>query len=181
MTLPLLVGLDGTQKMSKSLGNTITVNDSPKDVFGKAMSIPDTLMPMYFDLLTKESGAGIQKSIESGEFHPRDAKIKLAKILTADFHGTLAADKEAKEFDRVFSKKETPDNPDELKVSEKEIWVVELLKRAGAASSTNEARRLIEQGAVSIDGRKITDFDHKVAVTKGVLLKAGKRKFIKII
>ena len=172
MTFPLLVGLDGTMKMSKSLGNYIAVTDTPKDVFGKAMSIPDTLMPMYYDLLTKEKLDTFA--------HPRDAKVKLAKLLTEFLHGPKAGPEQAEEFDRVFSKKENPENPEELKIVEKEIWIVDLLKRAGAASSTNEARRLIEQGAVSIDGEKISDFNVKIFVKKGSLLKAGKKKFIKI-
>ena len=173
MTMPLLVGLDGTMKMSKSLGNYIAVNDLPKDVFGKSMSIPDTLMPMYYDLLTTEKF--------DPAAHPRDAKVKLAKLLTEFLHGKAAADKEADEFKRVFSDKENPENPEELKITETEIWIVDLLKRAGASSSTSEARRLIEQGAVSIDGQKVSDFNAKVAVKKGALVKAGKKKFIKII
>ena len=173
MTLPLLVGLDGTQKMSKSLGNTIGVTDSSKDVFGKAMSIPDALMAMYYDLLTD------QKLDASA--HPRDAKVKLAKLLTEFLHGTKAAEAEADEFKRVFSDKENPENPEELKILEKEIWIVDLLKRAGAASSTSEARRLIEQGAVSLNGEKVSDFNLKLTVTKGTLLKAGKKKFVKIV
>ncbi len=181
MTFPLLVGLDGAQKMSKSLGNAIGIMDSSKDVFGKAMSIPDELMAIYFDLLTTENGGDIQKQVASGKLHPRDAKIRLAKLLTAELHGVSAADKEAHEFDRVFSKKENPDNPDELKISEKEIWIAELLKRAGAVSSTSAAKRLIEQGAVSLDGQKVTDFNLKVPTGKGSLLKAGKKKFVKII
>lgn len=181
MTFPLLVGLDGTQKMSKSLGNAIAVNDSPKDVFGKAMSIPDALMAAYFDLLTKESGTEIQKGIDSAKIHPRDAKIKLAKLLTAELHGPDTAEKEASEFTRIFSNKENPQNPQELKVPEKEIWIAELLKRAGAAASTGEAKRLIEQGGVSIDGEKVTDFNLNIPVKKGALLKAGKKKFIKIV
>ena len=181
MTFPLLVGLDGVMKMSKSLGNYIAVNDTPKDVFGKAMSIPDALMPSYFNLLTKENGNEIQAEVASGKLHPRDAKVKLAKMLTAELHGEDAAEKEVKEFERVFSKKENPDNPEELKIAEKEIWIAELLKRAGAVTSTSEAKRLIEQGAVSIDGQKITDFNLKFTVKKGALLKAGKKKFVKII
>lgn len=180
MTFPLLVGLDGTNKMSKSLGNYIAVNDSAKDVFGKAMSIPDTLMASYYSLLTDEPGSKVSEAIESKRLHPRDAKVNLAKLLTQFLHGSAAAEAEASEFDRVFSKKETPDNPDELQISEKEIWIVELLKRAGAATSTSEARRLIEQGAVSIDGAKVSDFNQKIQVVKGSLLKAGKKKFVKL-
>ncbi len=173
MTMPLLVGLDGTQKMSKSYGNYIGVHDSPKDVFGKAMSIPDTLMKSYYDLLTQEKF--------DTSMHPRDAKVKLAKILTAGLHGAKAADAQADEFTRVFSNKEAPENPEELKIEEKEIWIAELLKRAGAVISTSEAKRLIEQGAVSIDGQKVTDFNLKVPSGKGSLLKAGKKKFVKLV
>ena len=173
MTLPLLVGLDGSMKMSKSLGNYIAVNDTPKDVFGKAMSIPDALMKSYYDLLTNEKF--------DASAHPRDAKVKLAKLLTEFLHGKKSADAEAEEFQRVFSNKETPKHPEELKIAEKEIWIAELLKRAGAVTSTSEARRLIEQGAVSINGEKISDFNLKVPVAKGALLKAGKKKLVKIV
>lgn len=173
MTLPLLVGLDGVKKMSKSLGNYIAVNDTAKDVFGKSMSIPDVLMKNYYDLLTSEK--------YDPAAHPRDAKVKLAKLLTEFLHGSKAADDQAAEFKRIFSDKENPENPEELKIAEKEIWIADLLKRAGAVTSTSEARRLIEQGAVSIDGQKVTDFNVKVAVTKGALLKAGKKKFIKLV
>ena len=93
----------------------------------------------------------------------------------------MAAERESLEFERVFSKKKNPENPEELKIPEGEIWIVELLKRAGAVTSTSEAKRLIEQGAVSIDGQKITDFNLKVPLTKGAFLKAGKKKFVKIV
>ena len=173
MTLPLLVGLDGTNKMSKSLGNYIGVTDSPKDVFGKAMSIPDTLMESYYSLLTDEKF--------EPKTHPRDAKVRLAKLLTEFLHGKEAGDNEATEFKRVFSNKENPENPDELKIAEKEIWIVELLKRADAVASTGEAKRLIEQGAVSIDGEKVSDFNLKYSVKKGALFKVGKKKFIRLV
>ncbi len=173
ITLPLLVGLDGAMKMSKSLGNYIGVTDSPKDVFGKAMSIPDVLMQMYYDLLTD------QKFDASA--HPRDAKVKLAKLLTAFLHGQTAGEEEAAEFERVFSKKEDPTNPDELKVAEKEIWIGDLLKRAGAVSSTSEARRLIEQGAVELDGVRLQDTKAQITIRNGSLLKVGKKRFIKLV
>ncbi len=185
MTFPLLVGLDGAQKMSKSLGNYIGVTDSPKDVFGKAMSIPDALMPMYYNLLTDMDPEEIQEHIigtaDHPPLHPRDAKVKLARLLTEFLHDQRAADREEDEFIRVFTHKENPENPEELKITEKEIWIAELLKRAGVVTSTGEAKRLIEQGAVSIDGQKITDFNAKITVTKGALLKAGKKKFVKIV
>ena len=173
MTMPLLVGLDGAMKMSKSLGNYIAVNDSPKDVFGKSMSIPDALMKSYYDLLTDEKF--------DLSAHPRDAKVKLAKLLTEFLHGKKEAENQAAEFTRIFSNKETPENPDELKIPENEIWIAELLKRAGAVTSTSEAKRLIEQGAVSINGEKITDFNLKVPTGRGSLIKAGKKKFVKLV
>ena len=173
MTLPLLVGLDGVNKMSKSLGNTIAVNDTAKDMFGKAMSIPDTLMPIYFDLLTNES-------FNKGA-HPRDAKIKLGSAIVSFYYGETEARKQVEEFERVFSRKENPENPEELKVTEKEMWIAELLKRAGVVSSTSEAKRLIDQGAVSLDGEKVSDFNLKVGIKNGMLLKAGKKKFVKLI
>ncbi len=173
ITLPLLVGLDGTQKMSKSLSNYIAVNDSAKDMFGKAMSIPDALIPIYFDLLTTEK--------HDKNEHPRNAKLKLAKAIVSFYYGAKEGEKQVEEFERVFSRRENPENPEEIKVAEKEIWIVELLKRAGAASSTGEAKRLIEQGAVSIDGEKISDFNLKLQVKKGSLLKAGKKKFVKLV
>ena len=167
------MGLDGEMKMSKSLGNYIAVNDTPKDVFGKAMSIPDALMRAYYDLLTGET-------LDPGA-HPRDAKVKLAKLLTESLHSQKEAEAQAAEFTRVFSNKENPENPEELKIAEKEIWIAELLKRAGAVTSTSEAKRMIEQGAVSIDGQKITDFNLKVSTGKGSLLKAGKKKFVRLV
>ncbi len=173
MTLPLLVGLDGHNKMSKSLGNYIGLTDSAKDVFGKSMSIPDSLMKTYYDLLTNEKF--------DPAAHPRDAKVKLAKLLTEFLHGKEAGENEASEFKRVFSNKENPEHPEELKIEEKEIWIVDLLKRIGASSSTSDARRLIEQGAVSVDSQKISDFNLKILSGRGSLVKAGKKKFIKLV
>ena len=182
MTFPLLVGLDGTMKMSKSLGNYIAVNDPPKDVFGKAMSIPDHLMPMYFDLLTSESGAVIQKDIGSGKLHPRDAKIKLATLLTAGMHGAKSAEEESAEFTRVFSEKQNPLNPELKHVSSYPMDPVSLLKEVGVASSSGEAYRLIQQGAVTLDGQKITDPKAKQKIKEeGSLLKVGKKVFLKLV
>ena len=173
MTFPLLVGLDGLHKMSKSLGNYIAVNDSPKDVFGKAMSIPDALMEMYYELLTDEK-------IDASA-HPRDAKVKLARLLTDFLQGKAVGEKEASEFERVFSKKEDPMNPDELKVTEKEILIADLLKKTGSVTSTSGALRLIEQRAVELDGVKIRDPKALIVVRPGSLLKVGKKKFVKLV
>ncbi len=180
MTMPLLVGLDGTQKMSKSLGNTIAVNDSSKDVFGKAMSIPDELMTMYFNLLTKENGDEIQKQVVSGKLHPRDAKVKLAALLTESLHGKQAAEKEAAEFEKVFSNKENPTDAETAYVPVS-IDGATLLKEVKAAPSSSEAYRLIQQGAVTLDDVKLTDPKTLIRVKEGSLLKVGKKFFRKLL
>jgi len=178
MTLPLLVGLDGTQKMSKSLGNSIAVTDSPKDMFGKVMSIPDSLMLAYFRLLTTRSEDQLEFNVQN---FPRNAKVELAVSVVAQYYGKEVAQQEAQEFDRVFRDKKAPENPDEFKVSKQAIWVVDLLKETGAAASGSEARRLIGQGAVTLDGEKIADPKALVHIKEGSLLRAGKKRFIKLI
>lgn len=179
MTLPLLLGLDGTQKMSKSLDNYISINDSSKDVFGKAMSIPDGLIADYFRLLTDEScSVDLDALIR---LKPRDAKFKLAKKLVAQLYDVDRAEKEGVQFEKVFSRKEAPDHPEALKVPEKEIWIAELVKRTGVVTTSNDVRRLIEQNAVELDGNKITDPKARVVIRNGVILKVGKRRFFKLI
>ena len=181
MTFPLLVGLDGAQKMSKSLGNTVAVTDTAKDMFGKLMSLPDALMETYFALLTASSEEDAGRLSAMIRTKPRDAKELLAVKIAAGYHGQKAAEAEAAEFRRVFSQKEDPTNPDSVHLSEKEIWIVDLLRKAGAAASGSEARRLIQQGAVTLDGEKIADEKAILQVKDGSLLKAGKKKFVKLI
>jgi tyrosyl-tRNA synthetase len=181
MTLPLLVGLDGAQKMSKSLGNQIGVLDSPREMFGKLMSIPDTLMESYFDLLTDVLGEAISKSIRDNNLHPRDAKKQLAEKIVSFFHNPDVALRESAEFDRIFRDKQNPQAPEELFVSEKELWVVDLIKKIGAAHSGADARRLIEQQAVTIDGIKITDSKAIISIKNGSLVRAGKKRFVKLV
>ncbi len=180
MTFPLLVGLDGTQKMSKSLGNYIGLTDAPKDVFGKAMSIPDALMAMYFDLLTDQSGSEVQKAVDAGTLHPRDAKVRLAKALTSSLFGLAAAEKEAEEFNRIFRDKQNPDAPKELAIEHSEMGAAELLKKTDVVASTSSAFRMIEQGGVSLDGEKISDPKAIVKIKDGSILKAGKKAFFKL-
>jgi tyrosyl-tRNA synthetase len=180
MTLPLLVGLDGTQKMSKSLGNFIAVNDSPKDMFGKSMSIPDALMKTYFDLLTEIDGAAVEKEVASGALHPRDAKVRLGKTIVSVYYGEAAAEAEVEEFNRIFRDKQAPENPVEKKVPAGEIWIVDLIKIVGAATTNGDARRLVEQGGVTFGGVKLSDPKANVIVTDGLLLKAGKKTFIRL-
>ena len=181
MTMPLIEGTDGKQKMSKSYGNYIAFNDSPKDMFGKLMSIPDDLIIKYMRLLTdipREKIDEYERAMREKRINPRDVKMELAHWITAFFHGKEVADKEKEEFIRVFSKKELPDEMPEISF-EKGEKLVDLLVRIGAAPSKSEAKRLIKQGAVKLEGEKITDIN--ALVEKPGVLKVGKRKFYKLV
>ena len=181
MTFPLLVGLDGVEKMSKSLGNVVSITDPSKEMFGKIMSIPDSLMSAYFDLLTNERGDEIAQKISSGFLHPKEAKKKLASLITTWFWGDASAQKEALEFDRVFSKQENPESMPEVALAGRQIGVIDLLKQTKSASSGSEARRLVEQGAVSLDRQKISDVNLILIPSHGSVLRVGKKKFFKLI
>jgi tyrosyl-tRNA synthetase len=174
MMLPLLEGLDGVRKMSKSYGNYVAFNDTPKDQFGKLMSVPDALMPKYCELLTD---LDVKKMTA---MHPREAKELLAKTLVAQFHGQAAADAAAEEFRRVFSKGEIPQDIPELRVSKSPIMPADLIVEAGLAPSKGEARRLLTQGAVEIDGKRVNERE-PVEITAPVLLQVGKRRFARIL
>ena len=172
MTVPLLVGTDGVKKMSKSYGNYIGINDAPKDIFGKVMSISDELMMQYYELLTAEDLAAVKA------MHPMAAKKNLAKILTSRFHGAEAGQKELENFEQVFSKKELPTDLPTLK-AEGQTYVSVLLA-AGFAKSKNEARRLIMQGGVKLNGEKILE-EGPVNFDGEAVLQAGKKNFIKLV
>ena len=172
MTVPLLVGTDGVKKMSKSYGNYIGINDAPKDIFGKVMSISDELMMQYYELLTAEDLATVKA------MHPMTAKKNLAKILTSRFHGAEAGQKELENFEQVFSKKELPTDLPTLK-AEGQTYVNVLLA-AGFAKSKNEARRLIMQGGVKLNGEKILE-EGPVNFDGEAVLQAGKKNFIKLV
>ncbi|MBI4712280.1 MAG: tyrosine--tRNA ligase [Planctomycetes bacterium] len=174
VTLPMLVGLDGTDKMSKSLGNYIGVTDAPDDMFGKVMSIPDKLMKDWFILLTEVPAVEVE-TLCSGKTHPRDAKVRLAKEIVTFYHTAADAESAAQRFDAVFSRKEIPDDIKEVPVPEPKIWPPKLIVLCGAAKSNNEAKRLIEQGGVTIDGVKLTDPDSHIEVKDGQVLKVGKK------
>jgi len=172
ITMPLLVGTDGAQKMSKSFANFIGINESAKDMFGKIMSISDELMLKYYELLTDENMDAIKK------MHPKEAKVNLAKIIITQYHSKAAAEKEAAEFERVFSQKEIPlDMPEYKTDGRKNILMI--LTESKLAASGNEARRLIKQGAVSFNNQKIEKEDF-IPQTSGIL-KAGSRRFLKVI
>jgi tyrosyl-tRNA synthetase len=174
MTLPLLEGLDGTRKMSKSYGNHVGVKDTPNEMFGKVMSISDDLMWKYYELLTEETVADVKKG------HPMEAKKKLAGILVKRFHGESDAAAALDHFANVFSRKENPDDMEQFRLTSKEMDAVELIVAAELATSKNEARRLVEQGGVQLDGRRV-NLGEKISVSTPGVLKVGKRRFKKLI
>ncbi|WP_458402433.1 tyrosine--tRNA ligase [Candidatus Avelusimicrobium sp.] len=172
MTIPLLVGTDGVKKMSKSYGNYVGLNDAPNDMFGKLMSISDELMLSYYELLTSEDLTAVKA------LHPMEAKKQLAALLTARFHGQDAAQAARENFEKVFSKKENPDDMPVFKPEEGALLSA-ILFQSGAAASKNKARGLIEQGAVRLNGQKITQ-DGPLSFQDGDVLQAGKRAFFKL-
>jgi tyrosyl-tRNA synthetase len=184
MTTPLLEGLDGVQKMSKSLGNYIGITESPKDIFGKVMSISDELMWRYYELLTDASPAEIaalRAAAESGQRHPRDLKVDLAKQIVADFHSVQEAEEANQEFDRQFRERQTPTDVPTIDKPVGAIKLVKLLASEGLAASVGEAQRLIAQGGVRVNGERVTDIKHELGLEPGkVLIQVGSRKFLQI-
>ncbi|MGW8161513.1 MAG: tyrosine--tRNA ligase [Desulfobulbales bacterium] len=186
LTMPLLEGLDGVNKMSKSLGNYIGITESPDDIFGKVMSVSDDLMFRYYELLSDFSVAEIadmKRGLEKGALHPKKVKMQLARELTARFHDQEAAGKAEHTFEQVFKRHELPDEIPEQKipVGEDSIWLPKLLLESGLVGSTSDGRRMIKQNAVSLDGEKITDSDAMVPAKGQVLVKVGKRRFCRIV
>lgn len=183
ITLPILTGTDGVEKMSKSLDNYIGLTDLPSEMYGKTLSIPDNLIYDYFLLTTDVSDDQLKKIKKQIEVHPRDAKRLLARTLVEIYWSKEAAQKAEEEFDRIFVKKEIPDVLEEFQINsnQKEINIIELLTLTKLVSSKSEARRMIEQGGVSIDGVKIEEINKIVHITRDFILKVGKRKFLKIV
>jgi len=184
ITTPLLEGLDGVQKMSKSLGNYIGITEPPRDMFGKLMSVSDDLMFKYFELLSSldlDEIKGLKGGIAEGRLHPKDVKARLAQELAERFHGARAAEAAKADFEAQFSRGEVPDDIPEFKLSpdEKTIYLPKVLKEAGLVASTSDARRLIKQGAVSIDGNKVQSEEIEVQAPQTVL-KVGKRRFLRV-
>ena len=175
ITLPLLEGTDGVQKMSKSLNNYIGITEPPTEIFGKTMSIPDKLMHRYYELLTDEDLSKIK------ELHPRDAKVKLASLLVERFHNREEALQAATGFNNVFKDGGIPDKMDVFKLKEKTINIIDLLVLTKLAASKGEARRLVQQGGVTIDNVAIADDKCIVELTAEKILKVGKRKFLRLI
>ena len=183
-TLPLLEGLDGVKKMSKSLGNYVAIEDKEDDMFGKLMSVSDELMWRYFELLSFKTDKEInklKKSQKDGE-NPRDIKFILAEEIVDRFHGKGSGNKAREEFKKRFQKGEIPSEIDEIEIELKEenITLPRILKEAGMVKSTSEALRLITQGAVKVEGEKIKDSKHKINPNSSLLYQIGKRKFSRI-
>jgi len=188
ITMPILEGLDGKEKMSKSLGNYIGITEPAREMYGKIMSIPDELIFRYFRLLTTFPETKIntlENQFRKGKLHPKEAKARLAFELVKFYHGEEEAKKEAETFETVFSRKEIPSeipsyqiNPE--KIADGKMWVVELLKLTGLAKSGSEARRLIQQGGVRWDGEKIKSVDAMLSVNEEHILQVGKRRFLRI-
>jgi tyrosyl-tRNA synthetase len=184
ITMPVLPGTDGVRRMGKSLGNYIGVDEDPKEIYGKAMSIPDDVMPQYFELVTDFSIEETEAFLAEGA-HPRDAKAALASRLVQMYHGPEAARTAAEEFDRVFRKGKMPEEIPAAVISgavieNGAVAIIELLREAKLVSSNSEARRMIQQGAVKVNGEKVSDIDARVPVENGTIVQVGKRKFASV-
>ena len=179
LTTPLLEGLDGVQKMSKSIGNYIGIDEPPSGMFGKVMSISDELMWRYYELLTDLLPTEIETMKTNGE-NPRNLKVNLAKLIIKDFHSTDKANEAEDEFNRRFVKKEIPDEIEEVLIAAQIYKLVDLLVQTNLAASKGEAKRLIEQGGVKVDGEKISNVSAEIELKDEILLQIGKRKFLRI-
>ncbi len=183
ITMPLLVGTDGVEKMSKSMGNYIAITDAPDEMYGKTLSIPDTLIYDYFVLTTNIPEAeikSIKNQIESKSVNPRDLKRKLAREIVALYYNKDMAIQAEENFDKIFVRKENPDEVDEITLEHDASTLLQLLVSIGAAKSNGDARRLVVQGGVTIDGAKITDPNAPINPAMPFILKVGKRKFYRI-
>ena len=187
LTMPLLEGLDGVNKMSKSLGNYVGISEPSKEIYGKLMSISDPLMVRYYELLSDADLATlgrVQRGVagDPDGLHPMEAKKALAREMVVRFHGAGAAAKAEEDFLSQFRAKEIPDDiPVYHCQSGKPVWICSLLAASGTVSSNGEARRLIQQGGVKLDGEKVNDADFEVKASGEVVLQAGKRRFVRVI
>lgn len=185
---PLLVGVDGVEKMSKSLGNAIGITDPPAEMYGKVMSIPDDLIAHFMEFCTEiplRDVKAVESGLKSGSLNPRDAKARLAREVVKLWHGPSAASEAERQFERVFVEKDTPESIPEAPLSRDELTqgkvrLIKLLVLAGLVESNSEARRLISQGGVSINGDKINDVDADVPIKDGTVLRVGRRRFARI-
>jgi tyrosyl-tRNA synthetase len=183
MMLPILEGTDGVRKMSKSFGNYIGITETPKQIFGKAMSIPDELITKYFELVTDTFPHKIEEykmALHEGTINPRDVKFDLAKTIVRMYHSPESAQKTADDFEKVFTKKELPKQIKQVKVKQKEMNIIDLLVETKLMSSRGEAKRKIREGAIDVNGKRIEDINATVKLTKPIIVRAGKHKFLKV-
>ena len=184
LTMPILVGTDGVEKMSKSYDNYIGISDSPKDIYGRTLSIPDHIIYNYYEVATNISAdelSQIKLLLEDKNNNPRDLKRQLARILVEMYHSKEAAILAEEEFDNIFINKGIPEDIPEMKFDVDKMTIIDLIAHINFAPSKGEARRLIQQGGVSIDGNKVTDFSYEVIFDNEKILKVGKRKFLKLL
>jgi len=175
-----LIGLDGKEKMSKSLGNYIAISDKPEDMYGKVMSIPDSLIMQYFELCTDLTDEALRIIEKESKDDPRNTKAKLAKLIVEMYHSEESAENAAGEFDRIFKNKEKPEDMLVKRIDVSECRIDDLLMKCELATSKAEAKRLVEQGGVEIEGEKITDPFKTIEVKDEMIIQVGKRRFVKI-
>jgi len=183
LTMPLLVGLDGVQKMSQSLGNYVGLTEVPEMMFGKLMSIPDNLIAPYMELLTAIPIAEIrdtQAKMDSGDCNPMQAKKRLAREIVRMYHGAAASQSAEEHFAHTVQQGEIPEDIPEHRVSEEKIWLPRVLKDAGLVKSTSEAKNLLVQNAVCVDGATVSDEDFELKSGESVVIKVGKRRFLRV-
>jgi tyrosyl-tRNA synthetase len=186
LTMPLLEGLDGVNKMSKSLGNYIGITEKPEEIYGKTMSLPDSLMARYYELLSdlgSDEVFGLMADLAAGRVHPKAVKQQLARELTARFYDTATAQRAEENFERVFARHDMPEEMPEVVLPQgaEGIWLPRLLVAAGLVAGTGEARRLIQQNAVSLNGERASDVEQLVAAKDDIILKVGKRRFCRVV
>jgi len=180
ITMPILVGLDGKEKMSKSKGNYIGVTDQPNDMFGKVMSISDEMMENYFTLLTDIDGAKIAELIDPSKTHPKEAKVLLGKMIVSQFYNEATAQLAAAEFENIFAKNQLPTDMPKIEIAAGPISTAKLILHCKLVSSGGDAKRMIKQGAVTVGDEKATDPNTMITPQDGMIVRVGKRKFAKI-
>ena len=183
ITVPILEGLDGVQKMSKSLGNYVGITEPPQEMFGKLMSISDDLMWRYYELLTDvplEEIASLKEQASAGKINPKDLKVRLAKEIVARFHSPEAAEKAAREFEKVFAKGGVPEDIPEVTVPPGEVWLPRFLKDQGLFRSTSEGKRILAQGGVHVEGEKVREENFIFEAGRTYVFRVGKKRFLRV-
>jgi tyrosyl-tRNA synthetase len=180
VTMPILVGLDGVEKMSKSKGNYIGVTDEPNDMFGKVMSISDEMMENYYTLLTDLPMEDIKTLVDPAQTHPKEAKVRLGKTIVTQFYDEQAGEAAAAHFDKVFKQKEIPDDMPVVTLSAEPVMAAKLLVTCKLVESGGEGKRMVKQGGVSVNGEKVTDPNQQIIPAEGMVVQVGKRRFARL-